>query len=231
MKLARPKGEHSRTAHELERYFHALHARFGSQRWWPARTRMEMILGAILTQNTAWRNAALALRELRRAGLLSPNHLRKTSIPKLARRIRSAGFYRQKARTIHTFLDWLDRHYDGSLHRLFSMPPDEARNGLLSVKGFGPETVDAILLYAGRQPYFVADAYTRRVLARHRLISQESGYDRAQAFIHSCLPRDYVLYNEYHALLVEVGKRYCVKSAPNCSNCPLAQFLPASGPA
>lgn len=231
MTPASPKGENPDSARQLEKYFQALHSRFGPQRWWPARTRMEMILGAILTQKTAWRNAALALRELRRAGLLGLDRLRKASIPQLATHIRSAGFFRQKARTIHNFLDWLDRRCEGSLHRLFSIPPGEARRGLLSVKGLGPETVDAILLYAGRQPYFVADAYTRRVLARHRLIPWETRYDGAQILIHSRIPSNYVLYNEYHALLVEVGKKYCVKSAPKCSGCPLEPFLPPSGPA
>jgi len=228
-----PSGPKTRTpdaARALESYFDALRARFGPQRWWPARTRLEIILGAILTQNTAWRNAALALRELRRAGLLRQNRLLRTPAARLARHIRPAGFFRQKARTIRNFLGWLDKCCHGSLDKLFAQPPEEARRGLLSIKGLGPETVDSILLYAGRRPYFVADAYTRRVLFRHGLILRRSSYAASQAFIHENLRRDYIIYNEYHALLVEVGKRHCVKSAPKCDACPLKPYLPHSGP-
>ncbi|MBI4166587.1 MAG: endonuclease III domain-containing protein [Acidobacteria bacterium] len=218
-------------ARELEKYFHALHLHFGPQHWWPAKTRLEVILGAILTQNTSWRNAALALRELRLAGLLRYTSLKHLPAKKLAPYVRSAGFFRQKARAIRNFLDWLEQQCGGSLHRLFSLPPEEARNRLLRIKGLGPETVDAILLYAGRHAFFVADSYTRRVLIRHRLIPQNSGYNATQVFMHQHLESSHVLYNEFHALLVKVGKRYCVKSTPKCSNCPLRPFLPPSGPA
>jgi endonuclease-3 related protein len=213
------------------RYFQALHLRFGPQHWWPARTRLEVILGAILTQNTAWRNAELALRELRRAGLLRPHRLRLLTTSKLAGYIRPAGFFRQKAGTIRRFLDWLDEQCGGSLHKLFANSPEEIRTRLLAIQGFGPETVDAILLYAGRHPFFVADAYTRRLLVRHRLIAKDADYNTAQAFLHRNLKREHVIYNEYHALIVEVGKQYCVRSAPKCSKCPLQPFLPPSGPA
>jgi endonuclease-3 related protein len=227
-KRSRRKSEKTR---ELKRYFHALHLRFGPQHWWPAKTRLEVILGAILTQNTSWRNASLALRELRRTGLTRHAALKQLPAHKLASYIRSAGFFRQKARAIRNFLDWLEHHCGGSLNKLFTLPPEEARNRLLAIKGLGPETVDAILLYAGRHPFFVADAYTRRVLIRHRLIPRSAGYSAAQMFLQQHLKRSHVLYNEYHALFVEVGKRYCVKSAPKCCDCPLRQFLPPSGPA
>lgn len=192
---------------------------------------MEVILGAILTQNTAWRNAELALRQLRRAGLLSTDRLRDISADELASHIRPAGFFRQKAETIRRFLDWLIETRGGSLNKLFAGPPEEVRTSLLAIRGFGPETVDAILLYAGRHPFFVADAYTRRLLVRHGLIPKGSDYQAAQAYLHGNLRRDDVIYNEYHALIVEVGKRYCVKSAPKCTKCPLQPFLPPGGPA
>ena len=210
----------------LRVYFDTLYRRFGAQRWWPARTRLEVILGAILTQNTSWRNAALALKELRKAGLLNQKRLEATSELELEALIRPAGFYGQKAAAIRSFLDWLRRAHAGSLNSAFGRPPDELRRGLLSIKGIGPETADAILLYAGRQPYFVADAYTRRVLERHALIAPQESYAGAQEFLHRHLPPDHLMFNEFHALLVEVGKHYCRRKAPRCEDCPLREFLP-----
>jgi len=210
----------------LRRYHETLYQRFGAQRWWPARTRLEIILGAILTQNTAWRNAALALKQLRKAGLLNLKRLETLSRLELESFIRPAGFYRQKAATICNFLNWLRRTHGGSLRAVFTRPPDEVRRELLSVKGIGPETADAILLYAGRQPLFVADAYTRRILERHALVPPRTYYSEAQDFLHRNLPRDQGLFNEFHALLVEVGKQYCRREAPRCEACPLQDFLP-----
>ncbi len=211
----------------LRRYFEVLLAHFGPQGWWPGRTRLEVILGAILTQNTAWRNAALALQRLRRAGLLNLGQLRSTSLAKLARLVRPAGFYRQKARAIRCFLDWLDRAYGSSLARVFRAPPRRLRDELLALQGVGPETADAILLYAGGQPFFVADAYTRRILARHGLGPSGAGYSAFQEYLHRSLPPDQALYNEFHALLVETGKQYCRREAPRCDICPLEPFLPS----
>jgi endonuclease-3 related protein len=215
----------------LFRYYSALRGRFGPQQWWPARTRLEVILGAILTQNTAWHNATLALRNLRQAGLLSWQGLRRAGLPSLEARVRPAGFYRQKARTIRDFVDWLSRHHAGSLYRLFSLPAEELRGQLLSLRGLGPETVDAILLYAAERPLFVADAYTRRVLARHGLVSAAADYHKTQEFLHAHLPRDASLFNEFHALLVEVGKKHCKPHSPRCAGCPLEEFLPSGGAA
>jgi endonuclease-3 related protein len=224
------KPGHRATASELEGYFRALLRHFGPQHWWPARTRLEVILGAILTQNTTWRNAELAIQRLRKRGLLNLYRLRRTSSAELAGLIRPAGFYRQKARTIRAFLDWLAIECHGSIPRLFSLPPKKARSKLLTVRGIGPETVDAILLYAGRHPYFVADAYTRRVMIRHRLIPEGSTYSDTQGFLHHHLPRDHALYNEFHALLVEAGKQFCRREAPRCESCPLLPFLPDNRP-
>jgi endonuclease III related protein len=213
----------------LETYYEELLRQFGPQGWWPARTRLEVILGAILTQNTTWQNAARAISRLREAGLLQWSRLRQASISRLETCVRPAGYFRQKARAIRTFVEWLDTTHGGSLDVVFCQPPELARTQLLALRGLGPETADAILLYAGKLPFFVADAYTRRVLARHNLISPEDGYQAAQQFLHRHLPANEGLFNEFHALLVETGKRYCKKQAPECYGCPLEPFLPVDG--
>ena len=217
------------TTELLLRSYSALHARFGSQKWWPARTRLEVILGAILTQNTAWHNATLALRNLRGSGLLNWQALQRASLSDLEARVRPSGFFRQKARTIQDFVNWLLREHNGSLDSLFSLPTDELRRRLLSLRGLGPETVDAIILYAAQRPLFVADAYTRRVLARHGFLSDSADYKETQEFLRAHLPPDPSLCNEFHALLVEVGKKHCGPRSPNCAGCPLEEFLPERG--
>ncbi len=213
----------------LEKYYEELLRQFGPQGWWPARTRLEVILGAILTQNTTWQNAALAIARLRKAGLLRWPELRRASIQELETCVRPAGYFRQKARTIRSFVHWLDGFHGGSLDALFAQPPEAARSQLLALRGLGPETADAILLYAGKMPFFVADAYTRRVLARHALIPPQDGYAAAQRFLHQHLPANEALFNEFHALLVEAGKRNCKRQVAECEGCPLQPFLPAHG--
>jgi endonuclease-3 related protein len=215
----------------LPRYYSVLRARFGPQQWWPARTRLEVILGAILTQNTTWHNATLALRNLRKSRLLSWQALRHAYLSGLEACVRPSGFYRQKARTIRDFVDWLSREHAGSLVRLFSLSTDELRRRLLDLRGLGPETADAIILYAARRPLFVADAYTRRVLARHGFVSDAADYDQTQEFLHAHLPPDTSLFNEFHALLVAVGKKHCKPQSPRCAGCPLEEFLPQGGAA
>jgi len=210
----------------LRQFYLTLLESFGPQGWWPARTRLEIILGAILTQNTTWRNATLALKNLRKSGLLTWRALRQASLEELESCVRPAGFYRQKARTIHDFADWLERTLAGSLDSLFSMKPARGRQELLSLKGIGPETADAILLYAGRQPLFVSDAYTRRVLSRHQLLPATANYESAQQFLHNHLAADEAMFSEFHALMVEVAKRYCQRQVARCEACPLRRFLP-----
>jgi len=215
----------------LNRYYVTLLREFGPQGWWPARTRLEVILGAILTQNTTWRNATLALKDLKKAGLLSWAALRRTSAADLESCIRSAGFYRQKARTIRGFVGWLECRHKGSLDAFFSLGPHECRRHLLSLNGIGPETADAILLYAGRHAVFVSDAYTRRVLARHQLLPATADYESAREFLHQHLPPNESMFNEFHALLVEVAKRYCRRQVAHCESCPLRRFLSEGKPA
>ena len=217
------------TGQLLLRYYARLSGHYGPQDWWPARTRLEIILGAILTQNTTWHNATLALRNLRKSGLLSWQGLRRASLSSLEACVRPSGFYRQKARTLRDFVDWLTQLHEGSLDRLFSLPLEDLRPQLLKLRGLGPETVDAIILYAAQRPVFVADAYTRRVLARHGFVTEAADYHSTQEFLHEHLPRDASLFNEYHALLVELGKKHCKRQTPQCAGCPLEEFLPGSG--
>jgi endonuclease-3 related protein len=224
MRLASEQGE-AAPGETLRRFYATLLESFGPQGWWPARTRWEVIWGAILTQNTTWRNAALALKNLRKAGLLAWRPLRQVSLRELEERIRPAGFYRQKARTLRKFADWIEQAHRGSLDSLFSLGAARARVQLLALKGIGPETADAILLYSGRLPLFVADAYTRRVLARHQLLSAAADYSSAQQFLHQHLPPDAALFNEFHALLVEAAKRFCHRNVAHCENCPLGKYL------
>lgn len=212
----------------LQQYYSRLLERLGRQAWWPARTRLEVVLGAVLTQNTTWRNAARALGRLRQARRLSLSRLQEIGQAELESLIRPAGFFRQKARTIRGFLGYLNRSHQGSLARMFAGPAADLRRDLLSLQGLGPETVDAIMVYADRQPYFVADAYTRRILGRHGLVAEGADYTEVQQFLHQNLPAEHSLFNEFHALLVEVGKRYCKRHRPLCEECPLQQFLPAT---
>ena len=212
----------------LKRYYVHLLEQLGPQGWWPGRTRLEIILGAILTQNTTWTNAARALRQLRKRGLLTLARLREVSLTELQACIRPAGFFRQKARTIRTFIEWLSAEYGGSLRAMFARSAAGLRVELLRLPGLGPETVDAILLYAGHQPFFVADGYARRILARHELVPAAISYAALQQFMHQELPAEPALFNEFHALLVAVGKRWCKRRQPRCNECLLQEFLPAA---
>jgi endonuclease-3 related protein len=224
MQVAGEQGE-AAPGKTLRRYYATLLESFGPQKWWPARTRWEVIWGAILTQNTTWRNATLALKNLRKAGLLAWRPLSQAALRELEPLVRPAGFYRQKARTLHNFANWIEEAHGGSLDSLFALGAARARAQLLALKGIGPETADAILLYSGRQPVFVADAYTRRVFSRHQLLSPTADYASAQQFLHQHLPPDEALFNEFHALLVEAAKRYCHRNVAHCEECPLGQFL------
>lgn len=208
----------------------ALARRFGPQRWWPGRTPYEIAVGAVLTQHTAWTNAARALTALRTRGLLRAERVGSLPAPALARVIRSSGTYRVKARRLLAFTRWLLDRFGGRWQGLRRAPLDPLRRELLMVPGLGPETVDAILLYGAGRPVFVADDYVRRVLARHRLLPRSHGYDPARAFMEAHLPRDPALFNELHALFVAVGKAYC-RAVPLCARCPLRFDLRGRPPA
>ena len=171
----------------LRSYYAALYRSGGRQHWWPARTRFEVIVGAYLTQNTAWTNVERALRRLRAAGLLKLDGIRNTPLRRLESLIRSAGYFRQKARRLKIFVNFLDKHYAGSLSRMFAQPTDKLRNELLGLNGVGPETADSILLYAGQHPVFVVDAYTRRIFARHQITHEKAGYDDIRKLVERSL--------------------------------------------
>lgn len=214
--------------HVLLDFYSALYDRLGPQHWWPARTPFEVILGAILTQNTTWKNVERAIVNLRKHKLLSVQGIERVPARRLQTLIRSSGYFRQKTRKLKSFVRFLRREFGGSLRRMFAMPTAELREKLLAINGIGPETADSILLYAGRHPVFVVDAYTRRILLRHGLTAERNGYEALRSLFESSLPRDIGLYNEYHALLVKVGKDWCRPKHPRCEQCPLAPFLPAA---
>ncbi len=206
--------------------YQALRDRFGHQGWWPGGSRFETIVGAILTQNTNWSNVEKAIGALQRADKLSPKGIRDTPLPTLADLIRSSGTFNVKAKRLKRFTDWLFENYDGDLGRMFARPVGELRKELLAVRGIGPETADAILLYAGEKPAFVVDAYTYRVLTRHALVPEETSYDEMKSLFEENLPQEIPLYNDFHAQLVRVGKEFCRKSAPRCeAGCPLQPYL------
>jgi endonuclease III related protein len=230
-------------------------AAWGPQDWWPAYTRFEVVVGAFLTQNTAWTNVEKALRRLREEGLLNVAGIRRTPAGKLARMIRSSGYFRQKARRLKNFVEHLDSKYGGSLERMFAQPTQKLREELLELNGVGPETADSILLYAGGHPVFVVDAYTRRILERHGLINQKTPYEEIRQLTEQSLGGDlqyaangpprrplpgrrrhkFVLrraapaarvFDELHALLVQTAKHHCLKAEAKCEGCPLEPLLP-----
>lgn len=201
--------------------YRKLFSAFGPQHWWPAKSGFEVILGAILTQNTNWSNVEKALAALKQSGNLSADKLKRMPFKKLALLIRSAGFYNLKALRVKAFLKFFFDSYHGLLRRMRLVDKHTLRDQLLGVSGIGPETADSILLYALGKPVFVVDAYTRRILLRHRLIKAEDNYAAIQDFFTRSLKSDAKVFNEYHALLVKLGKDYCQKSKPKCKLCPL----------
>jgi endonuclease III related protein len=207
-------------------YFESMSGALGPMNWWPAQTPFEVIVGAILTQSTSWRNVELAIANLKAAQLLTPSAILKVRTQRLAELVRPSGYFRQKAKKLKAFVRFLKDEYDGSLKQMFSTPTDVLREQLLSVHGIGPETADSILLYAGDHPVFVVDAYTHRIFARHGITESTPDYERVRTMFETTLPRDSRLFNEFHALIVNTGKNWCHKSIPRCEECPLRSLLP-----
>lgn len=206
--------------------FHrALSLHFGPLGWWPGETPFEVMVGAVLTQNTAWTNVERAIDNLRGAGALTLAAVHGLRHEALAALIRPAGYLHVKARRLKNLVGMVVERYDGDLDRMLGAPTRELRARLLEVEGVGPETADSILCYAGEHPVFVVDAYTRRILSRHGLVADDVGYDELQAFCTRRLPRDLATYREFHAQLVHVGKDFC-RPRPRCDGCPLERFLP-----
>jgi endonuclease-3 related protein len=172
---------------QLGAYYRALLDAWGPQHWWPAQTPFEVIVGAFLTQNTAWTNVERAVANLRAANLLSLDGIRQVPLPDLERLIRSSGYFRQKARRLKAFVAFLDQQYAGSLDKLFARPTNQLREELLALNGVGPETADSILLYAGNHPSFVVDAYTRRILERHHILPAKADYEQIRQLFERAL--------------------------------------------
>ena len=214
----------------LLRLYGALRRRYGPQRWWPGRSPYEIAVGAVLTQHTTWINAARAIAALRARRRLTSERLAALGVSRLSGIIRSAGTHRVKARRLQALTRWILDRLDGRLRRMRTMPLGPLRAGLLEIPGLGPETADAILLYAAGRPVFVADAYARRILTRHRLISAHAGYEEVRHWLEAHLPSDPELFNEFHALLVAVGKSNC-RSLPRCEGCALRFDLRGRRPA
>ena len=207
-------------ARYLKDVYNKLYSHFGPQHWWPADNSFEVIIGAILTQNTAWANVEKAIFGLKKKKLISPKRLYNADAKTIAELIRPCGYYNLKTARIKSFLDALFEEFKGSLPSMFSLRPTPLRERLLAIKGIGPETADSILLYAAKKPVFVIDAYTRRFLLRHKLIKKEASYQQMQSLFEENLPKRTNLFNEYHALVVRLAKEFC-RGVPLCSICPL----------
>ncbi len=203
--------------------YQRLYRHFGPQHWWPGDTRFEVMVGAILTQNTSWLNVKKAIANLKRRKLLQPHKLYKLSPKKLASLIKPAGYYNIKAKRLKNFLNLLFKNYEGKVGKISLQGSKTLRRQLLSVNGIGPETADSILLYALDKKVFVIDSYTKRILARHKLIRESADYDEVQNLFMRHLPSKINIFNEYHALLVRLGKEFCLKNKPRCDECPIGR--------
>lgn len=208
------------TARHLQEIYQRLLLKFGPQKWWPAQTRFEVMVGAVLTQNTNWSNVERAIRNLRQANLLTADQLKDISVRQLALLIRPAGYFNIKAKRLKNFIDFFYREYKGHLQAMAEENLKVLRKKLLTVNGIGPETADSILLYALDKSIFVVDAYTKRILSRHGLVKSTADYQAIQKIFMGSLKADLKMFNEYHALLVHLGKHYC-KSDPLCDICPI----------
>ncbi len=210
---------------DLRTYYRALRKRFGHQKWWPGETPFEVMIGAILTQNTAWANVEKAIATLKAHDLLDARRIDTLDADTLALAIRPAGYFNVKAKRLKSFVRWFLERFDGSVARMQAVNSSQLREELLGVNGIGPETADSILLYALDVPSFVVDQYTYRLATRHQLAAEDASYDELKDLFESGLPRDRALYNDFHAQIVAVGKSYCRPTA-KCEECPLKRYLP-----
>ncbi len=211
-----------RTAALLEEVYERLLSYFGPRNWWPGDSPFEVMIGAILTQNTDRANVEKAISRLKKNELLAPEAMSALSQKDLAEYIRPAGYYNIKASRLGNLLVMINQQWEGDVTCLLGQPLPVLREQLLAVKGIGPETADSIILYAAEQPIFVVDAYTRRIFCRHEIISEQDDYSQIQELCMDNLAADTALFNEYHALLVQTGKHFCRKTKPRCTDCPLA---------
>ena len=209
----------------LEDMYAAMYEALGPSGWWPADSPFEVMVGAVLTQNTAWGNVEKAIAALKMGGCLEPRAMHGLAAEKLETLIRPAGFFRIKTQRLRALLDWLREVCGYEFSALQNMDTADLRAALLEIKGIGPETADCILCYALARPSFVVDAYTRRIFSRHGLVPEDIGYEALRAWFMEVLPQDVPRYNEYHGLIVRVAKEYCRKRETFCQACPLAPFL------
>lgn len=207
----------------LKEIYHILFHFFGPQHWWPAQTPFEVVVGAILVQNTNWANTEKAIKSLKKARMLTPIKLKTCSVKQLASLIKSAGYFNIKAKRLKNFIHFLFGEYQGSLRKMAQEKTETLRRRLLSVNGIGEETADSILLYAFHKPVFVVDAYTRRIFLRHKFFKKDCDYQEIQGLFQKNLKSGARLFNEYHALIVRLGKDFC-RSKPACDQCPLTHF-------
>ncbi|ARN56571.1 endonuclease III domain-containing protein [Sedimentisphaera salicampi] len=201
--------------------------RFGRQDWWPGDSRFEIAVGAILTQNTNWNNVEKAINNIKAENMLAPESLYSCPDDKLTELIRPAGYFNVKAKRLKAFLKWLIEDHGADIDSLENIYAGDLREELLSIKGIGRETADSIILYCLDKPCFVVDAYTARIFIRHQFIDETADYEQIKELFESALPEESKLYNEYHALIVQLGKDYCKKRRPLCDKCPLGH-LPRS---
>jgi endonuclease-3 related protein len=194
---------------------------FGPQHWWPGETAFEVMVGAVLTQNTNWNNVSRAIANLKADNLLFLPALVELPMEVLAEKIRPAGYYNLKAGRLKNLLYCINDQFEGRVDDFLAQDVETLRRILLEIKGIGPETADSIILYAANKLIFVVDAYTHRILFRHGLIAEDDGYHEIQELFHSSLPAEVPLFNEYHALLVRLGKEFCKKTNPLCPSCPI----------
>jgi endonuclease-3 related protein len=208
---------------QLMSIYHTLFRAYGPQHWWPGDSPFEVLVGAVLTQNTSWANVEKAIANLKRERVLTFSRMFHVAPGKLALLIRPSGYFNIKAKRLRHLLLFIHTHYSDSLTRMFSADPARLRRQLLDVNGIGPETADSILLYAGEKPFFVVDAYTKRVFSRQGLIADNADYHAVQGLFMDNLIHNTMFYNEYHALIVRIGKEHCKKTRPLCSDCPISR--------
>ncbi len=211
-----------------QKAFEQLYEAYGPQHWWPGDSAFEIIIGAVLTQNTSWKNVERAIENLRASDALSVTAIDELSTEELSELIRPAGYFRLKAKRLKNLVTFLVEECESSVDRMFQSSLDDLRERLLLINGIGPETADSILLYAGHFLTFVVDAYTARLVKRHGWIDFEAGYYEIKSLFEDQLESDVQLFNEFHALIVRVGKEHCRKT-PICEACPLESLLPEGG--
>ena len=209
----------------LLKIYKSLYDYFGPLNWWPGDSPFEIIVGAILTQNTAWSNVEKAINNLKKEYLLDPQKLYHINQEELTQFIKPSGYYNIKAQRLKNFVNIFVNDFEGSTEKMFSSDSGELRKKLLNLNGIRPETADSILLYAGKKPFFVVDAYTKRIFSRHKLISEDATYHQIQEFFIQNLDQDVELYNEFHAQIIMLGKNICTSKNPNCSKCPIAYLI------